>query len=101
MNKKIILISIIISFLIIVGFTSYKVIKNHNEKLILVKEKYIIEKAKDCINDKKCNEEKITLEKLYELNYLEKEVNPVTKEYYNEKSYVLYKNNEYIFINLK
>ena len=48
-------------------------------------------------------EKDIILKQLFEircdLKYLEKQVNPVTKEYYSEESYVTLKNNEYVFIN--
>ena len=77
-----------------------KVIKKHNDKLILVKEKYIIEMAEKCINEYKCKSDKVTLKELEEFDYIKKEVNPVTKEYYNEKSFVTYENNEYVFKNI-
>ena len=44
-NKYSITASIIIISGLLIGVTSYKVIKKHNDKLILVKEKYIIERA--------------------------------------------------------
>ena len=37
---------------------------------------------------------------LYDLKYLDKQVNSVTKEYYNENSYVKYSNSEYVFIDI-
>ena len=98
MNKWIVSGSIVIIIGLIIGVTSYKVVKTHQDKLILVEEKYIIEKAKECINEKKCNEEKVTLKELYTLEYLDKQSNPVTKKYYNEDSYVKYIDNEYIFV---
>ena len=99
MNKWIISATIIIILGLIIGVTSFKVVSNHNDKLLLVKEKYIIETAKKCKIEKKCNNDTITLKELYDLKYLEKEVNPVTKEYYSEDAYVTLNNNEYIFIN--
>lgn len=77
--------------------TLYSVIKNHNDKLLEVSYKRIEEAAKKCYLDKKCSNEKITLKELYDNNYLEKESNPVTKEYYNEKSYVLVKDKTFKF----
>ena len=100
MNKLIITITIIIIYGLIGGFTKYKEVNEHNDKLITVKEKEIIEKAKTCINEKKCLTEKITLKTLYDLGYLEKQVNPITKEYYNEESYITLKNKEYVFIEI-
>lgn len=99
MNKWIISATIIIIFGLVIGVTSFKVVSKHNEKLLLVEEKYIIETAKKCKIEKKCNNDTITLKELYDLNYLEKEVNPVTKEYYSMDAYVTLKNNEYVFIN--
>lgn len=87
-NKNIFIASIIISILLIASVTTYKVMKRHNEKVLLVEEKYIIESAIKCLNDKKCNSDTITLKELYDLDYLEPQVNEVTKEYYNEESYI-------------
>lgn len=99
MNKWIISATIIIIFGLVIGVTSFKVVDNHNDKLLLVEEKYIIEKAKECKMEKKCNNDNITLKELYDLKYLEKQVNPVSKEYYNLDAYVTLRNNEYVFIN--
>ena len=99
MNKWIISTTIIIIFGLIIGVTSFKVVNKHNDKLLLVEEKYIIEKAKKCKMEKKCNNDNITLKELYDLKYLEKQVNPVSKEYYSLDAYVTLRNNEYVFIN--
>ena len=99
MNKWIISTTIIIIFGLIIGVTSFKVVNKHNDKLLLVEEKYIIEKAKECKMEKKCNNDNITLKELYDLKYLEKQVNPVSKEYYSLDAYVTLRNNEYVFIN--
>lgn len=96
-NKKIILGTIFIIITIIGGTTTYKVIKKHHSNMLLVSSKYIEEKARDCYNDKKCLTNEITLEMLYSNNYLVKQVNPITKEYYNEKSYVLKEDSNYTF----
>ena len=99
-NKYSITASIIIISGLLIAVTSNKVKKKHNDKLILVKEKYIIEIADKCINEYKCKSDKVTLKELEEFDYIKKEVNPVTKEYYNEKSFVTYENNEYVFKNI-
>ena len=99
MNKWIISTTIIIIFGLVIGVTSFKVVNKHNDKLLLVEEKYIIEKAKKCKMEKKCNNDNITLKELYDLKYLEKQVNPVSKEYYSLDAYVTLRNNEYVFIN--
>ena len=101
--------SIVISLGLICGITTYKIVSNHNEKVLLVESKAIIEQAEKCINDKKCQkDENITLKPVWgqtgvflELNYLDKPVNEVTKEYYNEESYVKYDDGKYVFIDLK
>ena len=93
--------SIVISLGLICGITTYKIVSSHNEKLTLVETKYIIETARKCINEHKCKDKNnVTLKELYDLKYLEKQVNSVTKEYYNENSYVKYSNNEYVFIDI-
>ena len=97
-NKIIVISSIIIIILIIAIPTTYKVIKNHNQNLYKVVEDKIVEKAKECYYDKKCLEEKITLKELYDNKYLDKVSDPISKEYYNESSYVERKNNIYKFI---
>lgn len=98
MNKKIILATFVFIVLLLVCGTSYKVVKKHQERLILVTEKRILEKAKLCFLENKCTGESTTLKNLYDLSYLEKEANPVTKEYYNENSYIKKEENNYTFI---
>ncbi len=98
MNKWIISGTILFVVSLITIATTVKVVDIHNEKLLLVESKYIIENAKKCINEKKCNKDKITLKNLYELKYIDKQVNEVTKEYYNEESYVVNKNGVYEFV---
>lgn len=82
------MLTIIIIIAIIGGVTAYKVITSHNDKLMLVSVKRIEEAALKCYNEKKCLDTKITLSTLYEYEYLNREANPVTKEYYNEESYI-------------
>ena len=96
-NKAFITITIFIIIVAVLGLTVYKVVNNHNDKLLLVKSEYIIEKAKSCLNEKKCTGTKVTLKTLYDLGYLEAQVNPVTKEYYSEDAYVLKEDTEYNF----
>lgn len=98
MNKRIILGTFIIIIFLIGGFTSYKVIKGHNDRLMLVSEKYILEKAKLCYDRNICTEDTVTLRLLYDLDFLNVQVNPVTKEYYNENSYIKKEDNNFQFI---
>jgi len=98
-TNKIIIIGTIIAILIILGIpTIYKVIKNHQDNLYQVVEEKIINSAKKCYYEEKCVESKILLKQLYELKYLEKVSNPISKEYYNEKSYVKIKDNTFKFV---
>ena len=46
--------SIVISLGLICGITTYKIVSNHNEKVLLVEIKAIIEKAKKFIIYKNC-----------------------------------------------
>ena len=98
MNKICITATVIIIVSLVIGVTTYKVLDEHNDKLIKVEEKYIIETAKNCLNEKKCSGSKITLQTLYDLDYLNVEANPVTKEYYTPNSYVEINDANYTFI---
>ena len=98
MNKIFITFTIIFISALIIGVTTYKVLDEHNSKLTEVEEKYIIETAKKCLNKKKCNGTKVTLQTLYDLNYLDFQANPVTKEYYNPDSYVKLEDAIYTFV---
>ena len=98
-TNKITIIGSIIAILLIISIpTIYKVIKNHNDNLYEVVEEKILNAAKKCYYDEVCVEDKILLKDLYELDYLEKVSNPITKEYYNENSYVLRKDIKFTFI---
>lgn len=98
MNKNIFTITILIIILLIGGASTYKVIKRHNDRLMLVSEKLITERARLCYEEKKCTENMVTLKTLYNLNYLETQANPVTKEYYNEESYIKKEDDLYTFV---
>lgn len=100
-SKITIIGSIIVSLLILFIPTIYKVIKNHQENLYQVVEEKIINSAKKCFYEDKCKEEKIYLKDLYALNYLEKVSNPITKEYYNEESYIKRNDKEFKFISIE
>jgi len=97
-NKITIIGTIIAIILIITVPTVYKVIKNHNDNLLHAVEEKIIQAAKKCYYEEKCKEKKITLKNLYDLEYLDKISNPISKEYYNENSYVIFNNNKFKFV---
>lgn len=100
-NKIIINATIIAIVLIILIPTIYTIVKKHNDRLISVTNKRIEEAAKECYLEGVCLEEKISLKKLYDNKYLEKESNPITKEYYNEDSYVERKDKKFEFIEVE
>lgn len=98
-TNKITVIGSVIAILLIISIpTIYKVVKNHQDNLYQVLEEKVINGAKKCYYEEKCVETKITLKKLYELSYLDKISDPISKEYYNEESYIEYKDNEFKFI---
>lgn len=97
-TNRITIIGSIIAIIMIISIpTIYKVVKNHHNNLISVVEDKVIEAAKKCYFEEKCIDNKIYLKDLYNLKYLEKVSNPITKEYYNENSYVLREDNNFTF----
>ena len=101
-RKKVIVFLTVIGLIIIILIpTTYLIVKNHNNKLRDVTYKRITEAAKKCHLKEECKEDKITLKELYDKKYLEKERNPITKEYYNEESYVKVDGKEYKFVEVK
>ena len=92
-NKYII---IYLSLLIVlVGFTVYKLIINHEEKLYEVLYSEIEYKSKRCYLEKKCNN-KLTLNDLYVNGYLDTMFDPVSKEELNKDLTIRIKKNEVI-----
>lgn len=100
-NKTIIYITVVALVLIILIPTIYTIVKKHNDRLINVTYKRIEEATRECYLDGKCMDEKTTLKKLYENDYLKKESDPITKEYYNEESYVERKDKKFKFIEVE
>lgn len=99
-NKIFIYITILIIGLIIAIPSTYKVINKHNDMLILHTMKTIKEAAKYCYYNNSCVNDTITLEELYEKTTLTKIYNPVSKEYYNDKSYCIV-NEDFKFVEVK
>lgn len=99
-KKTLCLITVIACLLIITIPTVYKVIKDHQTKLYAVLEKAIVEASEKCWNKGDCKNETITLKELYDLKYLEKQINPVTKKVYDQASTIT-KRNKKIELNLK
>ena len=101
MNKIFITLTVIFITALIIGVTTYKVLDEHNSKLTEVEEKYIIEAAKKCLNEKECSGTTVTLQTLYDLSYLDFQADPVTKEYYNPDSFVKYEDATYAFVSVR
>lgn len=99
-KKTLKLITGIAVLLIIFIPTTYKVIKNHQDKLYAVVEKEIVEAAEKCWNANECQNNEITLKELYDLKYLEKQIDPISKKVYDENSKII-KTNEKIELHLK
>ena len=91
-------ITFLLSMLIIVSFSIYKVQKKHDNFVLQVSEKRITEAAMSCYYEEKCFENKVTLGELIFMGYLKEEVNPKTKMYYSHESYVEKKENTYTFV---
>lgn len=97
-TNKITIIFTCISILLIISIpTIYKVVKNHNKGLYIAIENKITEAAEKCYYDEKCLDEKILLKNLYDLKYLKPVSNPITKEFYNENSYIIRNDNTFTF----
>lgn len=96
-NKNIIIATIMVILLSVGSYTTYKVYKDHQKKMLLVNEKRITEAAYKCFLEEQCLDSEITLDKLYELGYLKEEANPLTKEVYSGLSYVKNNNGKYVF----
>lgn len=99
-------LSRIISFLLIiimislVGFKSYiKLQKEHEDKMWLVLNKKVMEKATQCYIDGKCTNKTVTVDYLINNEYLINVTNPVTKEAINPASYVNLDTKEFIILN--
>lgn len=91
--KNIIKFLIIITLLLIVIFTIYKLNKKHEEKLYDVLYSEIKYQANKCFLDKKC-ESTITLSELYEKEYLSTQYDPISKEELNSNLNIVIKDNE-------
>ena len=82
---------IILIILLLVG--AYKNLNNHYDKEYLVINKKILESASKCYLDNVCKDD-ITIKDLYDNNYLEKQIDPKTKENINDNRCITYANNE-------
>lgn len=90
MNKMIIIGTFLIIILMIGIPTYLNIKKDHEDKLISATEKRIAEAAKRCFIEKKCTGNQTSLQELYDNNYLEEQINPVNKKYYESSSNITY-----------
>ncbi len=96
MNKAIVIGTIIIIILMIGIPTFVNVRNDHEEKLIKVTENRIFDAAKKCYLEGKCDTNYVTLQELYDNNYLEKQTDPITKKYYNPDSKIRFEGNKIV-----
>lgn len=90
MNKNILIIALtIVGIIIIITLATLLKIK---ENRISSKYDFIIDNfiyfSKKCVEEEKCTDNVVTLKELYKNKYIEKEINPKTNEYFNDKSYI-------------
>lgn len=85
MVKKISSIIAIILVIILITLTIYKLNKRHEDKLYDVLYSKIKYEAKQCYLEKKC-ESTMTLEELYNKEYLDVQYDPISKEELNPKT---------------
>ena len=95
-DYKIILIGIIIIIMLVLS--GYKVIKNREKHLYEVLYNKIKASAKECFLKNDC-EGTITLNDLYEKNYLKVQYDPITKEQLHKNIKIEYKEDEIIIDN--
>lgn len=98
MRFKMIIATILIVLCLILIPSVIDVTSAHEDNLYQVTEKRIIEAATLCIKEENCTSNTVYLYELYDYGYLEKEYDPVTKEYYSETSYVLFSEEKIEFI---
>lgn len=85
MVKKISSIIVVILVVLLISLTTYKLNKRHKDKLYDVLYSKIEYASKQCFLEKKC-ENNITLEELYNKEYLDIQYNPISKEELNPKT---------------
>ena len=82
-----------LTIVLITVATIIKIYNNHIDNQFKVIEKEICEAVRECVLDNKCTSEEITINDLIENEYIDEQVNPITKETIDTKTVVSYKNN--------
>ena len=83
-SRKLLLFIFILVFIIVGIATTVKVYNKHLDRLYTVIEKRIEEQAKNCFLENICTGDETTIGFLTQKGYLKNEVDPVSKEYFNE-----------------
>lgn len=96
-NYTILITTIFILIVIIIVASIIKINNNYDEKLLYAMKTKVEYYAERCYLEKNCSGE-ITLSTLYDRDYLEEIVNPVTKEIIDYNTVINY-NNGVIIIN--
>jgi len=91
--NNIIKVLLLLTIILIIVFTIYKLNKKHENKLYNVLYSEIKYKANKCFLDKKC-ESNITLKELYEKEYLSTQYDPISKEELDSDIKIIIKDNE-------
>ena len=89
-NKNFITIIIILTILTVAIATGIKVYTAHIDNIYKVTTKKICEATRNCYLDNKCEGNSIKIDTLISNNYLEKLVDPKTKEYIDGNILVRY-----------
>ena len=93
-NKNFAALLIIAILIIILVSTSIKIYNTHLDNEYKVVTKKICEATKKCFIDGKCEGKSIKIDTLTKEKYLEKIVDPKTKEYVNGNVVIYYENDE-------
>lgn len=97
-NKIILYIAIIALALAIAIPTFCNISNQRQEKLYKSMTLKVIEASKKCVNDKKCNSNKIFVKDLIDNKYISNIINPHTNKNLDENSFVRIQNNNYELI---
>lgn len=98
-NKLALLLTLLGFILIIIIPVLFNINKDYKNKLYNSTVDKIIIGAKKCYLEEKCTNDSVTLKVLYQYKYLDKVINPINKEYFNEDSVIINKDGVYTFQN--
>lgn len=97
MMNRICVIGSIIIIAVMIALPTYKnVKKDHEDKLLIATKMRITSASKKCFLDNVCTGQSTSLKFLYDHGYIEKQYNPVTKEYYDENYIIKYEDKKIV-----